>query len=82
MLYERQAALRAEMIQPACVNCKQLGDCTKVDEQKLMTNYMCGDWKEAHEAAVAARQQILYKFGSAGARVLVNRPPDLDTKGE
>lgn len=60
------------------MNCDRLGDCMVVDEQKLLNRYYCGDWKEArqHQATVAARQQILYKFGSAGAKVLLNKPPD------
>lgn len=59
----------------ACVGCEHLGECATVDENKLLTGYYCGDWREAHRAKVAARQQILYKFGSAGAAILLNRPP-------
>jgi hypothetical protein len=59
----------------SCTNCSRLGECVKVDEEKLLTDFYCGDWKEAHEAVVAARKQILYKFGSAGATSLLNRPP-------
>ncbi len=60
----------------ACVNCKRLGECHIVDEQKLLNNYCCGDWREVHQAEVAARQQILFKFGSAGISVLLNKPAD------
>lgn len=63
----------------SCVGCERLGNCSTVDEEKLLTGYYCGDWREAHQAKVVARQQILYKFGSAGARVLLDKP---DEKGE
>lgn len=60
----------------SCMNCERLGDCPTVDEQKLLSGYWCGDWRQCHEAKVAARQQILYKFGSAGASVLLAPPVD------
>lgn len=63
------------------MNCERLGDCPTVDEEKLMTGYWCGDWRECHKAKVDARQQILYKFGSAGATVLLKTPSD-DEGGE
>lgn len=65
-----------------CMGCERLGDCATVDEEKLLSGFYCGDWREAHQAKVAARQQVLYKFGSTGAQTLLNRPPVLDEKEE
>ena len=64
----------------SCVNCQSLGECSTVTEEKLVTGYYCGDWREAPQAKVVARQQILYKFGSAGSRVLLNKPLEPDVK--
>lgn len=58
----------------SCVNCKFLGECSVVDENKLVKGYYCGDWRETPQAIVDARQQILYKFGSAGSRALLKKP--------
>lgn len=67
---------------PRCVGCREIENCMKVDEEKILTGYYCGDWREAPEAVVAAREKILYKFGSAGARALINRPPQTDEAEE
>jgi hypothetical protein len=56
------------------MSCKHLGECSVVDESKLSSGYYCGDWREANPVQVVARQQILYKFGSAGLVVLLNKP--------
>jgi hypothetical protein len=59
----------------SCTTCKFLGDdCTEVDGSKLLNGYYCHRWREDHPAKIAARQQILYKFGSAGVTVLLNKP--------
>lgn len=57
----------------SCMTCQHLGDCAIVDEQKLASGYYCGDWREANPNEVVARQQILYKFGSAGIGALLNK---------
>lgn len=62
------------MTTPSCMNCIRLGDCTLVDDGKLINGYYCGDWREANPVQVIARQQILQKFGTAGSSVLLNKP--------
>lgn len=66
----------------SCLTCELLGDCATVDDEKLTSGYYCGDWRETDPAKVAARYQILYKFGSAGVRVLLSKPPAIDEEGK
>lgn len=63
------------MAQPACLTCSKLGDCNIVDEEKLYQGYYCGDWKEDNQAKTVARDQIMKRFGLAGAAALINRKP-------
>jgi hypothetical protein len=61
------------MTHPACINCKKLGNCGTVDEQKLYQSYYCGDWEEVdNQAEINARKHIIQRFGLAGATALIN----------
>lgn len=54
-----------------CINCKKLGACPIVTEEKLTSSYVCSDWVEAPTEQVKARKRVLEAFKSSGASSLL-----------
>lgn len=58
---------------PECINCLQLGQCTETDVDKVMAHYYCVNWREAPAEVSAARIQAVNMFGRAGVLAVINK---------
>lgn len=54
-----------------CLNCKWLGRCQDVTEERLKTQYHCHKWEGAVSEIVNARNRLIRSFGNAAFPTLI-----------
>jgi hypothetical protein len=58
---------------PECVACEKLGRCEFTDATKILSHFVCADYKEVSSRAILdARCEVINNFGDAGLKAIVS----------